>query len=91
MARLRERVIPSQQFESLIGFSSFVFLWPITLICLVQSPYFVYLSVLAYVHTPLLAKIDSTKEAYRKLVSLSITPFLTSKKSFCACVVGEVS
>ena len=64
---------------------------PIILICLVQSPYFVYLSVLAYVHTPLLAKIDSTKEAYRKLVSLSITPFLTSKKSFCACVVGEVS
>ena len=64
---------------------------PIILICLVQRPYLVCLSVLPYVHMPLLAKIDSTEEAYGKFVSLSITPFLTSKKSFCAFVVGEVS
>ena len=37
-----------------------LFLWPVTLICLGQSSYLVYLRIFTY----LLAKMDSTKEAY---------------------------
>ena len=39
------------------------FLWPIILICLVHSPYLVYLSILPGVHTHLLVKVDPTKKA----------------------------
>ena len=41
-----------------------VSLWPIILICLVQSPYLVYFRILLSVHIYLLAKMDSTKETY---------------------------
>ena len=40
------------------------FLWPIVLLCLVLSPYLVYLGVLPRVRTHLLAKMDSSEEAY---------------------------
>ena len=40
------------------------FLWPIILICLVQSPYSVYLRILPCVRAHLLAKMDSSEEAY---------------------------
>ena len=40
------------------------FLWPIILLCLVLSPYLVYLRVLPCVHVHLLAKMDSSEEAY---------------------------
>ena len=40
------------------------FLWPIILLCLVLSLYLVYLSVLPCVCTHLLAKMDSSEEAY---------------------------
>ena len=40
------------------------FLWLVILLCLFLSPYLVYLSVLPYVHMPLLAKMDSSDEAY---------------------------
>ena len=63
-----------------------VFLWPIILICLVHSPYWVYLRILPCVSTLLLAKMDSTKEAY----GWHHSP-LTSKGSFWAGVVEEVS
>ena len=41
-----------------------VFLWPVTLICLVHSPYLVYLRILPCVHARLLAKMDPTAKAY---------------------------
>ena len=40
------------------------FLWPIILICLVQSLYLVYFRILSCVCTQLLVKMDSTEEAY---------------------------
>ena len=40
------------------------FLWPILLLCLVLSPNLVYLRVLPCVRVHLLAKMDSTEEAY---------------------------
>ena len=40
------------------------FLWPIILLCLVLSPYLVYFRVLPCVHAHLLAKMDSSEEAY---------------------------
>ena len=40
------------------------FLWPIILICLVLSPYLLYLRIFPCVSMRLLAKMDSTKEAY---------------------------
>ena len=39
------------------------FLWPIILICLVHSPYLVYLRILPGMHTHLLVKVDPTKKA----------------------------
>ena len=36
------------------------FLWPIILICLIQSPYLVYLRIRPSVHTHLLAKMEFT-------------------------------
>ena len=61
------------------------FLWPIILLCLVLS--------LKLVHPPpcvlhLLAKMYSSKQA---CVQIAITPFLTSKESFCACAVRKFS
>ena len=41
--------------------------------------------------THLLAKMESTEEAKGQLASLSISPLLTSKEPFCACVDKEVS
>ena len=40
------------------------FLWPVILLCLILSPYLVYLRVLPCVHMYLLAKMDSSDEAY---------------------------
>ena len=40
------------------------FLWPIILICLVLSPYLVHLRILPCVLAQLLAKVDSSEEAY---------------------------
>ena len=39
-------------------------LWPIILICLVQSLYLIYLRILPCVCTHLLAQVDSTAKAY---------------------------
>ena len=64
------------------------FLWPIILLCLVLSLYLVYLRVLPCMRAYLLAKMDSSEEAYGLG---DITPFSTSRKPFCACVVGKVS
>ena len=66
------------------------FLWPIILICLVQSPDLVYLRILECMPTHLLDMMDSTKEPYGYLASFSITLFLTSKGPFCAHVIGKV-
>ena len=63
------------------------FLWPIMLICLLHSPYLVYLRILPCVSTHLLAKMDLTEKAYRYGTSLDMTP----RSLLCACVVGEVS
>ena len=89
-----ERVAPSWQFKSLIWGISSGFLWPIILICLVQSPYLVYLRVLPCAH----ASLSQDGFYSRGLWVISITyygvvptPFLTSKELFCTCVVGEVS
>ena len=41
-----------------------VFLWPIILICLVQSPHLVYLRVFPHIRRHLSAKMDSSKEAF---------------------------
>ena len=61
------------------------------LLCLVLSPYLIYLRVLPCEHVHLLAKVDSSKEAY---VWVDITyygvvssPFLTFKEPFCVVVV----
>ena len=40
------------------------FLWPIIFLCLVLSLHLVYIRILPYVHTQLLAKMDSSKEVY---------------------------
>ena len=40
------------------------FLWSIIFICLVQSPYLVYLRILPYVCMHLLAKMNFTKKEY---------------------------
>ena len=55
-----------------------------------------YLRVLPCVCAHLLAKMDSSEEAYGYLTSLTMRwrpppPFLTSKEPFCTCVVKEVS
>ena len=61
---LRERVTELHPHGSLNYFHVVTFLgflWPIMLICLVQSPY---LRILSCMHMHLLAKIESTKKAY---------------------------
>ena len=40
------------------------FLQPITLFCLMQSPYLIYLKILRGRHTQLLAEMDSMAKAY---------------------------
>ena len=46
-----------------------VFLWPIILVCLVYSPYLVYLRILPCMCMDLLAKMDPTKKASGKNIS----------------------
>ena len=48
------------------------FLWPVVLLCLVLSPYLVELRVLPCVRAHLLAKMDSSEEAYGQLVLLTM-------------------
>lgn len=62
------------------------FLGPITFPCLIPSLYLVDLRILLGVHLNLLAKVDSSEEAY----GVVITHLLTSKEFFCACVVGMI-
>ena len=76
------------QFESLIWGISSGFLWPVIFLCLVLSPYLVYLRVLPYGCAHLLAKMDFSEEGFGQV---DITPFLTSKEAFCACIAGKVS
>ena len=65
------------------------FVCPIILICLVQSPFLVYLKILSCVQMHLLAKMDSTKEAYGQLSSVNITSLLTSKELFAHVQSGR--
>ena len=63
-----KNVVPSWYFESFSwGISSLWtpmgVLWPVILLCLVLSSYWVYLRLLPCVHV-LLAKMDSSEEAY---------------------------
>ena len=60
--------------------------WSIILICLVHSPYLVYLRIFPCVRTHLLARMNFMGKA-----SLDITPPLTSKEPYCAVVVKEIS
>ena len=81
------RVASSWQLKSLIwGIFFPVFLWPVILICLVHSPYLVYLRILPSVRTHLLAKMDPLGRA-----SHDIAPLPACRELFCACVVWEVS
>ena len=64
--RLRGRVPESCPHGSLPYFYGAFLLvsrWPVIFICLVHSPYLVYLRILPYVLMHLLAKMDSTEEA----------------------------
>lgn len=65
------------------------------LACLALSLYLVYLRVLPCVHVHLLTKMDSREEAcgYLDITYYEMMPylFLTSKETFSACVVREVS
>ena len=81
MGRLRERVTPSQQFESLV---CDILYGSVILIRLVLGPYLIYLRILPCVCTHLSAKIDSNKRNSNKrpLGRLDITPLLTSKELF---------
>ena len=55
---------PGGSFNHFYGVFLPVLLWTIILIYLVHSPYLAYLRVLPCVCSHLLAKMDSTKEAY---------------------------
>ena len=55
---------PHGSLNHLYGTFLLGFLWPIILICLVQSLYLVHLRILPCAHTHLLAKMDSSEEAY---------------------------
>ena len=59
-----ERLVPSWQFESLLWGISSGFPLASHLICLVQSPYLVYLRIFPCVCAHLTAKMDSTEEAH---------------------------
>ena len=74
--RLRGRVSESHLCGSLNYFyGAFLpgFLWPIILICLVHSPYLVYLRIFPCVHTQLLAKMNFTGRGLGR-TSLDIIP-----------------
>ena len=92
MARLRGRAPESCPRGSLNHlFRTFLLgvLWPIVLICLVQSLCLVYLRMLPGMCTHLLAKMNSTEQAYGKLASLSITlPFCLQGIFLCLCSWG---
>ena len=61
---LRKTVVSSWWFESLLGAFLLGFLWPVILPCLVPSLYLVYLRVFCCACIRLLAKMDSSEEAY---------------------------
>ena len=64
---LGERVAESSPHGSLnYCYAAFLlgFLWAIILVCLVQSPYLVYLRIFPRMHTHLLTKMDASEEAY---------------------------
>ena len=89
MGRLREReshcVVPLCSLSDFYGVFLPSFLWPIFLICLVHSPYLVYLGILTSVHTHLLAKMESITKAYGWNITWRNSP-LTSKEHFlCMC------
>ena len=65
MGGLRWRVAELHSHGSLNYFYGALlgFLWPIVLICLIQSSYLIHLSILACVYTHLLAKMYSTEGA----------------------------
>ena len=65
-------VAPSWQFELLLWGISSGFPLAVILIWLVLRLYLVYLRSLPYVHVHLLAKMDSSKETYRHLTSLTM-------------------
>ena len=56
--------MPRGSLNYLYGVFLLGFLWPIILICLVHSPYLVYLRILPCVCMHVLAKMDSTTKAY---------------------------
>ena len=67
MGSLRGRVPESRPHGSLNHFYGtflLVFLWAVILICLIHSPYLVYLRILPCVRTHFLTKKDPTEEAY---------------------------
>ena len=55
---------PLGSLDHLYGAFLLVFLWPITLFCLIQSPYLIYLKILPGRHTQLLAEMNSMAKAY---------------------------
>ena len=71
------------------------FHWPIILLCLPLSPYVARLRALLYVPTHLLAKVDSSVRASRKLTHCIMVwdPLLSliPEEPFCTCVVPEFS
>lgn len=78
---------PCGSFNHLYGVFFPDFLGPITFPCLIPSLYLVDLRILLGVRLNLLAKVDSSKEAY----GVVITHLLTSKEFFCARVFGMIS
>ena len=79
MGRLRERERvpeshPGGSLNYFYGAFLLGFLWPIILVCLVHSPYLVYLRIITCVCTHLLAKMDSIEKVVGSLASLDITP-----------------
>ena len=63
----RERVAELHPWGNLYyfyGVSLLYFLWPIILICLVHSPYLVYLKVFQCIHVNVLAKMDFSGKVY---------------------------
>ena len=64
------------------------FLWPIIMICLVCSPYLVYLRILVYVCISYPRWILLKRLLGR--TSLDLTPVWFPRSLFCTCVVGEV-
>ena len=77
MGRLRGRVLSRALVAvsiTCMGVLLLGFLWPIILICLVQSPHLIYLRILPCVCMHLLAKVDSTTMVYGNLALVGIIP-----------------